>query len=45
MTRKRVVPAQEVTVVVAGTGRYLARGAEDDQLTVGHGTDLSARPA
>jgi hypothetical protein len=38
----RVVPAQEVPVVIAGAGRRLARGAEDDQLTVGHGTDPNA---
>ena len=37
-----IVPAQEVPVLVAGARGRLTRGAEDDQLTVGHGTDLSA---
>jgi hypothetical protein len=37
------VPAQEVPVVVASAGRGLTRGAEDDQLTVGHGPTLIPR--
>ena len=31
-----IVPTQEVPVVVAGPGGRLARGAEHDQLTIGH---------
>jgi hypothetical protein len=33
-----VVPAQEVTVVIAGSGGRLARRAENHQLTIGHDT-------
>ena len=31
------VPSQQVAVVVANPRGHLARGAEDDQLTMGHG--------
>ncbi len=38
-------PPEQVAVVVAATGRHLARSAENHEFPVGHGTDLTpARP-